>query len=76
MFTNKSVRTTLRRWQTGGRTNLLFQPPHTPEVNPIERLWKEIKKTLKWECFQSSLYLCQARTTEIYSSATQTWQTD
>ena len=32
---------------------LLFQPPHTPEVNPIERLWKEIKKALKWECFQS-----------------------
>ncbi|BAY24783.1 transposase family protein [Calothrix sp. NIES-2100] len=32
---------------------LLFQPPHTPEVNPIERLWKEIKKTLKWECFQN-----------------------
>ena len=32
---------------------LLFQPPHTPEVNPIERLWKEIKKALKWECFPS-----------------------
>ncbi len=32
---------------------LLFQPPYTPEVNPIERLWKEIKKTLKWECFQT-----------------------
>ncbi|WP_371641085.1 hypothetical protein [Tolypothrix sp. NIES-4075] len=32
---------------------LLFQPPHTPEVNPIERLWKEIKKTLRWECFQT-----------------------
>jgi len=24
---------------------LLFQPPHSPEVNPIKRLWKEIKKT-------------------------------
>lgn len=32
---------------------LLFQPPHTPEVNPIERLWKEIKKSLNWECFQT-----------------------
>ncbi|GAX44061.1 transposase family protein [Tolypothrix sp. NIES-4075] len=31
----------------------MFQPPHTPEVNPIERLWKEIKKTLRWECFQT-----------------------
>ncbi len=23
---------------------LIFQPPYTPQVNPIERLWKEIKK--------------------------------
>jgi transposase len=30
---------------------LLFQPPHCPEVNPIERLWSEIKKVLKWEWF-------------------------
>lgn len=30
---------------------LLFQPSHCPEVNPIERLWLEIKKSLKWECF-------------------------
>ncbi len=32
---------------------LLFQPPYSPEVNPIERLWKEIKKQLKWEWFDS-----------------------
>lgn len=32
---------------------LLFQPPHTPQVNPIERLWQEIKKNLSWECFES-----------------------
>jgi transposase len=31
----------------------LFQPPHTPEVNPIERLWLEIKRVLRWECFSS-----------------------
>jgi transposase len=30
---------------------LLFQPPYCPEVNPIERLWSEIKKALKWEWF-------------------------
>lgn len=30
---------------------LLFQPPHCPEVNPIERLWSEIKKALKWEWY-------------------------
>ena len=32
---------------------LLFQPPHTPEVNPIERLWREIKRYLNWENFQN-----------------------
>lgn len=32
---------------------LLFQPPHTPQVNPIERLWQEIKRDLSWECFQT-----------------------
>ena len=30
---------------------LLFQPSHCPEVNPIERLWAEIKKHLKWALF-------------------------
>ena len=32
---------------------LLFQPPYSPQVNPIERLWKEIKKKLKWELFEN-----------------------
>jgi len=26
-------------------------PPYSPELNPIERLWQEIKKPLKWEFF-------------------------
>jgi transposase len=32
---------------------LLFQPSHSPEVNPIERLWKELKKYLHWQLFSS-----------------------
>lgn len=32
---------------------LLFQPPYCPEVNPIERVWKEIKKAWKWENFEN-----------------------
>jgi transposase len=28
---------------------LVFQPPYCPQVNPIERLGKEIKKHLKWD---------------------------
>ena len=30
---------------------LLFQPPHTQQVNAIERLWEEIKRHLAWESF-------------------------
>ncbi len=27
----------------------IFQPPHSPELNPIERLWEFIKSKLQWE---------------------------
>jgi putative transposase len=32
---------------------ILFQPPYSPQINPIERLWKAIKKELKWELFDN-----------------------
>ena len=32
---------------------LLFQPPYSPEVNPIEKFWKEIKRCLKNQIFNS-----------------------
>ena len=32
---------------------LLFQPSHTPQVNPIERLWEEIKEELSWQLFDN-----------------------
>jgi len=32
---------------------LLFQPPYSPELNPIERLWEEIKKELRWLIFNN-----------------------
>ncbi len=31
---------------------LLFQPPYSPQVNPIERFWKHLKKYLKWGLFE------------------------
>lgn len=31
---------------------LLFQPPYCPEVNPIERLWQDLKQTLQWKPFE------------------------
>ncbi len=42
-FQCASVSSTARKYY-------FFQPPHTPEVNPIERLWEEIKRYLSWEC--------------------------
>ncbi len=32
---------------------LLFQPSHSPQLNPIERLWEEIKEKLSWELFDN-----------------------
>lgn len=32
---------------------LLFQPPHSPELNPIERVWQDIKADLKGEVFET-----------------------
>jgi hypothetical protein len=28
---------------------LIFQPPYTPELNPIERIWSHLKQELSWE---------------------------
>jgi transposase len=32
---------------------LLFQPPHSSELNPIERLWLDLKVDLRGENFNS-----------------------
>lgn len=39
---------------------LLFQPPYCPEVNPIERLWRELKRVLAWQQFETLAELQQA----------------
>ena len=38
---------------------LLFQPPYSPELNPIERFWQEIKEPLKNKVFESLDFLRQ-----------------
>ena len=32
---------------------LLFQPPYSPQVNPIERLWQALKENFKWINYES-----------------------
>jgi transposase len=47
----------------------LLQPPHSPELNPIERLWQLLKKPLKNELF-SSLQALSDRIQEIFNQLT------
>ena len=32
---------------------LLFQPPYSPQVNPLERLWQALKEHFKWINYES-----------------------
>jgi len=48
---------------------LLFQPPHSPELNPIERLWEHLKRHLKWELFRDLKQL-QAKVDELINALT------
>lgn len=43
---------------------LLFQPPYAPEVNPVERVWQDLKQDLAWECFDT-LDRLQARIVDL-----------
>ena len=42
-----------KKLQVPANIILLFQPPYSPELNPIERLWEHLKKDLKWELFDN-----------------------
>jgi len=42
---------TSKKLQLPENVILLFQPPHSPETNPIERLWQYLKSFLIWATF-------------------------
>ncbi|MDF5708879.1 MAG: transposase [Nostoc sp. S4] len=48
---------------------LLFQPPHSPELNPIERVWEHLKRDLKWELFDNLEHL-RAKIAELLAQLT------
>ncbi|MEA5625551.1 transposase, partial [Nostoc sp. UHCC 0251] len=47
----------------------LLQPPHSPELNPIERLWQFLKKSLKNELF-SSIQNLRDRIQQLFNQLT------
>lgn len=51
---------------------LLFQPPHSPELNPIERVWQDIKADLKGESFETLDALREA-VREVLGNLTPAW---
>ncbi|MEH2414950.1 transposase [Nostoc sp.] len=46
-----------KRLQIPENIVLLFQPAHSPELNPIERVWEHLKQDLKWELFDNLEHL-------------------
>jgi hypothetical protein len=51
---------------------LLFQPPHSPDLNPIERVWQDIKVDLKGEVFETLDALREALR-EVLEDLTPDW---
>lgn len=42
-----------KRLQVPANIVLLFQPPHCPELNPIEQVWQYLKRRLRWHLPQN-----------------------
>ena len=50
---DNSTAHTAKKIQIPNSIILFFQPPHSPEINPIERVWQYIKKRLSWEIYEN-----------------------
>jgi putative transposase len=45
------------------KTSLLFPPPHSPDFNPIEKTWANMKRNLRdavpiYDSLQTAIYKC------------------
>lgn len=59
-----------KKLQVPANIVLLFQPAYSPELNPIERLWQDIKSDLSWGEFKN-LDALRAKVNTILNSLTQ-----
>ncbi|MEM1293326.1 MAG: transposase [Cyanobacteria bacterium P01_H01_bin.162] len=51
---------------------LLFQPPHSPECNPIEQVWQYLKKRWRWQCLKTLDELRQLIKEQLLALSTET----
>jgi hypothetical protein len=58
---------TAKKLQLPPNIVLLFQPAHSPELNPIERLWEHLKGQLRWQVFKDIKHL-QERVRELLNN--------
>ncbi len=47
----------------------IFQPPHSPELNPIERFWEFLKSQLRWQDCKTLAQL-QQKLTDVLKAIT------
>lgn len=68
---------TIKSLEIPDNCTLFFQPPHCPELNPIEQVWSQFKSQISWHLFPSldalkehvAQIICQADDT-LYQSIT------
>jgi transposase len=51
LLLDKSGAHTAHRLQLPDNVRLVFLPPYCPELNPIERVWRDLKDELAWKQF-------------------------
>ena len=61
-----------KRLQVPGNIVLLFQPPHCPELNPIEQVWQYLKRRLRWHLPQNLDQLQQWMSQQLEALSAQT----
>lgn len=61
-----------KRLQVPDNIVLLFQPPHCPELNPIEQVWQYLKRRFRWHLPKTLEELRQWMTQKIQALSPET----